>query len=139
MIGIRTDCGSWYFLQGLATFAFIDVSWLFFRANGFKTAIKMLKQVLVNPLPALSQLDGEMFLDLITLGYGRADFMVLLIFLTVLLFVDYFRIRVDLKAVLARQNLWFRWLVYYALIFSVLIFGVYGPEYTASQFIYFQF
>ena len=40
---------------------------------------------------------------------------------------------------LARQNIWFRWLVYYGLIFAVLIFGIYGPGYDASTFIYFQF
>ena len=40
---------------------------------------------------------------------------------------------------LTKQAIWFRWLVYYAAIFGVLIFGVYGPGYNASAFIYFQF
>ena len=54
--------------------------------------------------------------------------------------VDYMKKKkVDFKGALARQNIWFRWLVYYGLIFAVLILGIYGPEYDASTFIYFQF
>ena len=47
--------------------------------------------------------------------------------------------KIDIKAALARQNLVFRWLVYYGMILTVLIFGIYGPEYDATAFIYFQF
>ncbi len=34
---------------------------------------------------------------------------------------------------------WFRWLVYYATIFGVLFFGVYGSGHDVSALIYFQF
>jgi len=40
---------------------------------------------------------------------------------------------------LKEQNLVFRWIVLYGLIFAVLIFGKYGPAYDASAFIYEQF
>ena len=40
---------------------------------------------------------------------------------------------------ITKQGIWFRWLIYFAAIFGILIFGVYGPGYDASQFIYFQF
>ena len=38
-----------------------------------------------------------------------------------------------------KMNFPLRWTVYLLLIFAVLIFGVYGPGFEASQFIYFQF
>ena len=38
-----------------------------------------------------------------------------------------------------KSNFAVRWTVYLLLIFAVLIFGIYGSEYEASQFIYFQF
>ena len=63
----------------------------------------------------------------------------MLLGLAVLGIVDYFKRTVDLKAALARQNVWFRYLVYYVMIFTILIFGIYGPEYDAAAFIYFQF
>ena len=78
-------------------------------------------------------------IDLLALGLEAPDFIVLMGALLILLLVDYFKRRVSLGAMLERQNIWFRWIVYYALIFCILIFGVYGPEYNASQFIYFQF
>ena len=37
------------------------------------------------------------------------------------------------------QGLVTRWLIYLALFFYILIFGIYGPLYDATQFIYFQF
>jgi D-alanyl-lipoteichoic acid acyltransferase DltB (MBOAT superfamily) len=40
---------------------------------------------------------------------------------------------------LAKQNAAIRWSIYYLLIFIILIFGIYGPGYSESQFIYFQF
>lgn len=45
----------------------------------------------------------------------------------------------DVREKLAEQNLVFRWGIYYLLIFSVLIFGFYGPGYSASEFIYENF
>ena len=70
----------------------------------------------------------------------QKDFFVLLVGLIALMLVDYWKKqKKDIKGALDRQNVWFRWLVYYGLIFAVVIFGVYGPEYDASTFIYFQF
>jgi hypothetical protein len=46
---------------------------------------------------------------------------------------------VRLREALSRQQLWFRWLVYLAAVFAVLLLGVYGPGFEASAFIYFQF
>jgi hypothetical protein len=40
---------------------------------------------------------------------------------------------------ITKQGIWLRWVIYFTAIFGVLIFGVYGPGYDASQFIYFQF
>lgn len=74
------------------------------------------------------------------MALSEKNFCVMLAGLVLLMWVDWLKRRkVDLKGMLARQNIWFRWLVYYGLIFAVLIFGIYGPGYDASTFIYFQF
>ncbi len=79
-------------------------------------------------------------LGLHTLTLSERNFFVMLLGLILLMATDYRKRKgTDFKGVLARQNIWFRWLIYYALIFGILIFGVYGPEYDASAFIYFQF
>jgi len=60
----------------------------------------------------------------------------MLILLAISLFQEYVG---DWRAKLAERSLPFRWLVYICAINAVIIFGVYGIEYDASKFIYFQF
>lgn len=122
----------------LVTFVLVDFAWLFFRANSFLTGVGMIRQTVTNPgLAALKHPLAMITVD--NLGMGRKDFAVLLAALAVLAVVDTLRQQVDLKAVLDRRNIVVRYAVYYGIIFAILIFGVYGPEFNAASFIYFQF
>ena len=40
------------------------------------------------------------------------------------------------RQAIARQDVLFRWTAYLAGIFVIVVFGVYGPGYNASAFIY---
>ncbi|WP_273091918.1 hypothetical protein [Clostridium thermopalmarium] len=44
-----------------------------------------------------------------------------------------------LRHELANKNVFLRWSVYTISIVLILVFGIYGPGYSAKQFIYFQF
>ncbi|MEG2931259.1 MAG: MBOAT family protein, partial [Ruthenibacterium sp.] len=80
--------------------------------------------------------DGSLY----TLGLDAKDFWLAALAIVIMLCVDLCREHgVGLYARLQRQNIVVRWAVYYAAIFCILIFGVYGIGYDASQFIYFQF
>ena len=46
---------------------------------------------------------------------------------------------VKIRETLAKQNIFFRWALVLLLIAFILIFGVYGPNYNASDFIYGNF
>lgn len=136
---VRTDCGSYRLLQGLVTFGLVDFAWLFFRAESFTTALEMLRHGMHN-IGLYGFFSTDNLLGIQTMTLTEKDFVLMLLALMVLMVVDYGKRRgVDFKGVLARQNIWFRWIVYYIIIFSILIFGVYGPSYDASAFIYFQF
>lgn len=122
----------------LVTFVLVDFAWLFFRASSFLTGVGMIRQTVTNPgLAALKHPLAMITVD--NLGMGRKDFAVLLAALAVLAVVDTLRQQVDLKAVLDRRNIVVRYAVYYGIILAILIFGVYGPEFNAASFIYFQF
>ena len=41
-----------------------------------------------------------------------------------------------MRETLAKQNIAFRWAVYFIALIFVLVFGVYGPAYNAADFIY---
>ena len=136
---VRTDCGSHRLLQGLVTFGLVDFAWLFFRAESFAAALGMLGHGMRN-IGLFGFFSPDNLLGIQTMALSEKDFFVMLLGVAVLMLVDYGKKRgVDFKAALARQNVWFRWMVYYVVIFTVLIFGVYGPAYDASTFIYFQF
>ncbi len=136
---IRTECASYRLLQRLITFAAVDFSWFFFRAEGFKIALQMLRHGIQN-IGLFTFFAPDNLLGINTIALSEKNFFVMLAGLALILLVDYMKKRgVDFKRRLAGQNIWFRWLVYYGLIFSILIFGIYGPEHDASAFIYFQF
>ena len=81
-------------------------------------------------------LDGTLY----TLGLSRMEFNIALAAMAVLLAVDIaHECGVGLRAWLARQNTLLRWGAAIAGVAVILVFGVYGINYDASAFIYFQF
>lgn len=119
----------------LFTFAFINVTWVFFRAGRLTDAVLLIKK-------AVFGLDPWMFTDgtLFSLGLDGADMFILLTALAVLLVAGLLRYRgIGLRDALEKQGLWFRYAVLLGGIFAVLIFGIYGVGYDAASFIYFQF
>ena len=74
------------------------------------------------------------------MGLDRKDFWVLCFSVMILWAVSYMQERgIKIREELAKQNLVFRWVIYILAFFGILTFGIYGPGYDASQFIYFQF
>lgn len=136
VFGVDESAFSHRLLRALLTFALIDISWIFFRASGGRDGVQILLRIL--------GLAGTRWFtwgdNLAAMGLTRNTAELLAVSLLILFVVDLCRYRgLRLTEWIVRQGLWFRWLVYFAGIFGILIFGVYGPGYDASQFIYFQF
>ena len=123
-------------LRILLTFALICVSWIFFRAGSVSQGMDILKRIL--------GLSGTYWFtwgdNLTVMGLTEQTKDVLIVCLAILAAADICKYRgIRLIQWIEKQGIWFRWLIYFAAIFGILIFGVYGPGYDASQFIYFQF
>lgn len=119
----------------LVTFILVDFTWLFFRAATINDALIMLKRMVKGWNPWVL-FDGS----LLQMGLDGADMLILVISLVILFIVDFCKYqKVPLTGWLCRQGMWFRWMIYLGMLFFILIFGIYGPAYDASQFIYFQF
>lgn len=131
---INTQCFSYRMFQIVLTFVLVDFSWIFFRADSFKIALQMIRQMLSTFNPWIL-FNGTLF----TLGMDGKDFVVALIAIAILWFVDYCHAKGSVRQWINKRNLIFRWLLYYVAIFSILIFGIYGLGYDAAAFIYFQF
>lgn len=117
------------------TFCLIDFAWIFFRADGARNALKMIRRIFLEFNPWIFFSD-RMF----QLGLDVKDFSVLMFSLLILIAVGICKYNgVHITKLLEKQGKIFRWLVYLGAVFFVLIYGIYGPGYDASQFIYFQF
>lgn len=123
--------------QMLTTFFLVDLSWIFFRAESLRKGLYILKKMFVNE-PLNPWLTWENNLN--AMGLTLATRNLLIVSLFIMFVVDLCKYNgIHLISWVTKQGVWFRWLVYYAAIFGVLIFGVYGPGYDANAFIYFQF
>lgn len=117
------------------TFVLIDFTWIFFRADSLTEALRIIKSILTVRNYWII-FDGSLY----TLGLERPYFWSMIVSVIVLAVVDFVRYRGGhILAFIENQAVWFRWAVYITSLLCILIFGVYGPAYAASEFIYFQF
>jgi len=133
---VKTESFSFKLGQTLVTFVLVDVAWIFFRAGSIGEAINYCKRIFTKWDP-WSLFNGEIY----TLGLEQKEFNILIVAAVVLLLVDllrYFK-KQTITEFLKDQCIWFRWGVIFAMIFAVLVFGIYGIKFESSQFIYFQF
>ena len=119
--------------QRVVTFGLVVISWVFFRADGLISALKMLKMVLFGCPWLLT--NGA----LLKLGLDGLDWNVLIVSLGILLSVSCLQERMSIRQALERQSFVVRYPVYIVAVLVILIFGIYGPGYDVSQFLYMQF
>ncbi len=133
---IKTDCFSYQWMKQLLTFLFVTIAWVFFRAQSIGEAVRYLYYSVIH-FRMESLFDSSLF----KVGLAQSEMVILFFAIAILIVFDYLKYKngEKLSEVLLRQNLLFRWMIYLILFFSILIFGIYGPDYTACQFIYVQF
>lgn len=119
----------------LLTFALVDFTWLFFRAETFGKALDMIRHTIESL--QLPQLFG---LAVMRMGFSTQQLIALLLSVILLFVVDSLKDQgKDVRFLVLEQGIWFRWLVYLGLLFVILLYGAYGLDYTQTEFIYFQF
>jgi len=138
LFSINTNCFSWRLFQRMRTIAVYSVGALFFAAPGIMDALRIAKRALLarNFFELFSP--NTFFSDkLLGVTGGIGGLRVLLVSFLLLVAVEVFQNRdKHVREWLAKQNLVFRWAFLLGLIFAILLFGIYGPGYNASDFIY---
>ena len=108
---------------------------LIFRSNSLHTAWYIFKNIFTTTNIDLL-FSGKMF----NIGFSYTDFNILVISTIIMLVVSILQEKGhNIREKISKQNLLFRWMLYYLIIFAIIIFGIYGPGYVASDFIYGQF
>jgi len=117
------------------TFIFVCIAWVFFRANSIHDAWQILSGIFTYSPNYFSIGKGDLHgLPDTYLGLPLWKFLYTLLLVPLFLCLDYL-VYSKKHLQLDSRPYYVRWSVYYVLIFSILILGVF----TSKQFIYFQF
>ncbi len=130
-LNIDSKTFSWKLWQMIRTFILCPIGSVFFRAENLKAAFGIFRRSLMK-----LNLAGVWGAQLYTYGLDRNNFTVAIISILILLIVDMLQERMPVRKTIAKQNLVFRWLLIYAAVVALLIFGMYGPGYDANAFIF---
>ena len=137
LLHIREDGILHRIFRTAVTFLLVDFAWLFFRAPGLRDALLMIRHAFRHftpgSVPALENGAG------VSAVLDVPEIIVLAAALLILFAVDFWSQKRDLIGAVLRRNVVIRFLIYYIILFILLIFGIYGPAFDASSFIYFQF
>lgn len=117
------------------TFVLVDFTWIFFRANSLKDGIVMVRRLFDMNNPELLA-NGTIF----DLGLNVQNFVVLGIAMIILLVADIAKYNhIKVRELILNSNIVIRWSVIIMSIVGILVFGIWGSGYQATNFIYFQF
>lgn len=135
VLGWKSEALTNRILGMIVTFILVDISWVFFRAEGTDQALQIFTHMRnIGNIGIFT--DGSLY----TLGLDQRNFWFMLLSIGMLLFVDILHENgIHVREWLEKQNLWFRILFPVLLIETILIFGIWGTQYDASAFIYFRF
>jgi alginate O-acetyltransferase complex protein AlgI len=134
-LGIDRKKISYQLGQIFITYCLVNFAWIFFRAPDLATSLGIIQGIFAQWNPWIF-IDGTLF----ELGLNQQNFVVAILSIFVLLCVSIIsRIGYNPFNELNHQGIIFRWLIYFALIIAIIVFGIYGPGYSETQFIYFQF
>lgn len=121
-------------LGGIVTFLLVDFSWLFFRAGNLKYSINVLQHMFPLDNPWIL-FDGSLYNIM-----DRKNLLLLFFCLLILFISDICKLKnISIRQIVQKQDYWFRCLFIVFAVLAILVFGMYGPEYDAKNFIYFQF
>lgn len=134
-MGISTESEGLKWFKRAGTFILMSITWVFFRAQSTTEALLIFKRA-ASSLSLWNLWDKTLFMP----GLSERSFLLLILFLIFFVVFDYLKERgfKPLEWVLGSHYI-FKCLVFLVLAFVVIIFGIYGTAYDASNFIYMQF
>ena len=130
---IDDKTSSYRLFQMCRTLVITTIGRLFSRASSSKRAIRMLVSIFYRFFDFSFLVNGT----LIKLGLNTANWIILVLFIIILFAVDYIHeSNKSIRLLIQEQNILLRWILYFLAIVSLIVFGMYGPAYDASSFIY---
>ena len=134
LLRINTETAGWHLFQSCRVFVLAAIGNVYFRLPSVKVAHEVFKRSVAvwNPWVLF---DGSLY----QLGLSEKNCRLLVICLLILVIVEFIQQKESMRVVIRRQNLVFRWGIWLMLITAIAVFGMYGPGYDVSGFIYQKF
>lgn len=121
-------------IRRVLTFIIVVFAFIYFRAENIQQGNEFILSIINNPS------SKNLVHEIANSKFGLANIYPLICGLVVLLIFDIIKYnKINLSQKVINLVLPLRWIVYLAFIFAIIIFGIYGPEFSESAFIYFQF
>lgn len=127
-------------VQVLTTFSLISFAWIFFRANSIEDALYIVAHLfdgvqsfifnlIIHPFAAVLE-----YHSLFLLGQSQREFFIAVLAILFLELVHLFQRRDNIRSIISKTPLLFRWALYIGIVLVILNFGR-----VNRPFIYFQF
>lgn len=123
-------------IQSVKMSLLVFIGEIFFRAKTLEIAIKMLNKIFTN-FDITNTLNDKTFLKL---GLDINDYLIIIITLSIIFVVGLLKEKnINIRKEINKKNIIIRWIIYYILILSIIVFGAYGPGYIPVDPIYADF
>ena len=134
VLHINTQCASYTLFLRLRTFVLFMFGLSFFRAETLKDGFLMWKG-------AFSKFNPWIFFDesFFSMGLDRREWGILAFGMILLFIVSYISQKRDVRDYIREQNFAARLLIFAALFAMIIVFGYYGADFNAADFIYGRF
>lgn len=135
VLDIKTDSFGWHFFQSIRTYVIYALGVVFFTSSGLRSAFSHYKVLLIS----LKQLNPWTLFDntILNMGIAWRDINIIILGTLFLVISDCLREKYGYaRTWIIEQSVGFRWMIWIVLFLFVLIYGMYGPGYDASTFIY---
>lgn len=121
-------------VRRVLTFIIVVFAFIYFRAENIHHGNEFILSIINNPS------SKNLVHEIANSKFGLANIYPLICGLVVLFIFDIIKYnKINLSQKVINLILPIRWIVYLTFIFAIIIFGIYGPEFSESAFIYFQF
>ena len=134
LLQINTKTAGWHLFQSCRVFVLAAIGNVYFRLPSVKVAHEIFKRSVAVWNPWIL-FDGSLY----QLGLSEKNCQLLVICLVIAIIIEFIQQKESVRSVIRRQNLVFRWGIWFMLITAIAVFGMYGPGYDVSGFIYQQF
>lgn len=135
LMEIKTDSFGWHFFQSVRTYIIYALGVVFFTSSGLRSAIGHYKTL----YHSLKQLNPWTLFNgtILKMGVSWRDINIIILGVLFLIIADCLREKHEYaRTWIMKQSFGFRWLIWIGLFLMVLVYGMYGPGYDASTFIY---